>query len=256
MKSLLLAGLLILCGTQTVNAEEVPTEGWVKIGEIRHRLVTSQDGYINLRSIEREGTKFTYLHSWRKVDSNGAFIGDPNDWSNAKPGSGDCASNDKSDIRKKINEYACEDIAVTAEQLELAQDEAAYKIKVDPITDMKNIIIRWDNAEDDDATIIIRCRSGSLDAYIHTDTYNSDSKTIVIRWDKEAPITEKWTLSKSNDSFFAPNPMRFLEKIYAHEKLAFQWNPNRKVKKARSFELQPLRKYITKMGNEGSNCFL
>ena len=117
MKSLLLAGLLILSGTQAVNAEEVPTEGWVKISEIRHKYVTSQDGYINLKSIKREGTKFTYLHSWRNVDSNGAFIGDPNDWSNAKPGSGDCASNDKSDIRKKINEYACEGVAVTAEPL-------------------------------------------------------------------------------------------------------------------------------------------
>ena len=116
---------------------------------------------------------------------------------------------------------------------------------------MKNIIIRQDNTEDDDGTIIIRCRSGSLDAYIDTDT-SVKSENIVIRWDKETPKSEEWNLSQGKHAFFAPNPMRFLENIYAHEKFAFQWDPRRKAKKARSFELQPLRKYITKMANEGS----
>ena len=255
MKSLLLAGLLIVSGTQAVNAEEVPTEGWVKISEIRHKYVTSQDGYINLKSIKREGTKFTYLHSWRNVDSNGAFIGDPNDWSNAKPGSGDCASNDKSDIRKKINEYACEGIAVTAEQYQLTQDKEAYEVKIDPMNDRKNIYIYWDAIEDDDATIIIRCISDKLEAYIHTDTYNSDNDQIFIRWGNETPLKETWIPSKDEDSFFSPSPWRFIQQIWRYETMAFQWEPYSSAPKARKFELRPLRRYISKMEDDGCGFF-
>lgn len=250
MKSLLLTGLLILSGAQAVKAEGATSADWVKVGEVRGSYVR-MDGYIKLSSIKHDSTKYTYLSSWRSVDRTGEIIGDPNNWSNAKEGSGNCAGNETSDIRKKIKEYACKGIAVSQAQKQEALDEDVYEVNIDPMNDRKNIYIYWDAIEDDDATIIIRCKSGKLDAYIHTDTYNSDNDQIFIRWSDGTPLKETWNPSKDNDSFFAPSPYSFIQKIQRHETMAFQWEPYSTAPKARKFELEPLRRYLSKMENDG-----
>ncbi len=229
---------------------------WVKVGELRNPMAL-MDAYIDITSIKRTGYEFTYMSSWRTVDKTGKIIGNPNNWSNARKGSGNCLEINSDGVRKKLIEIACKGVKISQAQRDTAFDDSMLKKKRDPITDELMLTIIWPNEENDDKDLVIRCNPRTqLDIYIDTDTYNSDNREVIVRWGNGIPSYEQWTSSVSNQALFVPSSKRgdFFNKIEQNNRLVFAWKPYSKVQQAVVFDLSKIKKYISFVRTNGT-CY-
>ena len=250
----------ILLATPTM-AQKKPKSNWVKIGEIpgmRSGVISEHLGYvfvsyIDLNSIKKSKLDFTYLISHRKTSYEGKFIDEYNDWSNAKPGTGNCAEFSDSELRMKIIAYACKGVFVPAMARQEKIDESVYRKRVDPFNDQTNITVVWKSKDRGGADIVIRCNAGKyIEAYIDTDTYNSDDVQVKIRWDYQDPYEAQWNKAKSGGAFFAPSAPSFMNELLSSQRLAFGWTPYQETSKSAVFELTKLHPYLNKMKTEGT----
>lgn len=254
MRRLIAATAAAILLAAPTMAQKNPQSNWVKLGEISGGYIGITATYLDLKSIKRNGLEFTYQISFRTVDGKGKFIDKFNDWSNAQPGSGNCAEFSDSANRKKIVAYACKGVIVPSKARQEKIDESVYRKRVDPFNDQTNITVVWSSKGGDGNDIIIRCLAGKyIEAYIDTDTYNSDNVQVKIRWDDQEPYDFKWIKAEGGSAFFAPSAPSFMNELLSSQRLAFGWTPYQKTSKSAVFELTKLHPYLNKLKKEG-NC--
>ena len=79
------------------------------------------------------------------------------------------------------------------------------------------------------ASIVIRCESGTVDAYIFTPTYNGISfrtkPRVSTRWDGGKITSGSWNASKGGDAIFHPRPKSFIGELNTANTFVFGWQP-------------------------------
>ncbi len=78
--------------------------------------------------------------------------------------------------------------------------------------------------------LVVRCLGSRTDAFVFTDSPariepEPDTRTVRVRLDDGAAVTERWTASAGHDGLFAPDGRQFASRLAAAHRLEFGFTP-------------------------------
>ena len=137
----------------------------------------------------------------------------------------------------------------------LASNAGEIEVNVNPMTDTSRYLYSFKSTTtsansigtQETSTMILRCEGRSKDLYFTTPTYNADNTSVGVRWDKQGVESQYWNQSKGSDAFFTRTPIKFMQKMLNHSRLAVSWRPYSRVQQYASFDLKPHHGKISQM---------
>ncbi|PHM21969.1 hypothetical protein [Xenorhabdus ehlersii] len=100
--------------------------------------------------------------------------------------------------------------------------------------------------EDGEGALVLRCGKNTTEAYIATDEYlgSEDYTKVTFRIDKQNVITENWEIGGSNDTAFAPKPLKFIRKIYGKQNIIVGYKPYGKIQIVAEFKIDHINEVV------------
>lgn len=113
-----------------------------------------------------------------------------------------------------------------------------------PLDDSPSVVL-IKKAEDSDASLILRCRENSTEAYIvTTDFLGNDSKKIIIRYDGNKPEKQNVSLSTDHKALFFSSPIKFIKNLLDLKLLTLRYENFRGEQKTTSFKLEGIQEQV------------
>lgn len=113
--------------------------------------------------------------------------------------------------------------------------------EADAFTDAKNVtaILMASSTSGRRGTValVARCVAGEIEAAINWNNYLSDNSVVTVRFDKEQPVTSRWSPSTGQKATFATAPKAFMQSLVQHESLAARITPYREAPTTAIFDL-------------------
>ncbi|MDE9467258.1 hypothetical protein KKJ26_18360, partial [Xenorhabdus bovienii] len=98
-------------------------------------------------------------------------------------------------------------------------------------------------------SLVLRCGNNTTEAYLATDEYlgGGDYTKVTFRIDKQNAITENWVMGGSNDTAFAPIPVKFIKKIYGKQNIIIGYKPYGKTQIIAEFKINHINEVAKKV---------